>query len=150
MEDHVIRLGKNGQPILPPAPPASPRRTGEPRFAFIIGIAVFLVAVGAFATHLIERSVVPGISASQGVTSQTTTKGSGDMVATIGKHVLLPQDETPIVAQVSDLTPLRGQAFFAHAAVGDVVLMYPKSQRAILYDPKLDKVIEMAPLSVSP
>lgn len=149
MEDHVIRLNKNGQPVSPPsAPPEKPRRSGEPRLALLIGIAVFLIALGALATHLIERAVAPGISVSHGVTP--SAKGGSDTIATIGKHVLLPQDETPTVAQVSDLAPLQGQAFFANAAVGDIVLIYPKAQRAILYDPKLDKVIEMAPLSVSP
>ncbi len=62
--------------------------------------------------------------------------------------MLLPEGETPTVATVSDLKPLKGQAFFAHATVGDKVLIYASAQKAILYNPRDKKIIEVAPISL--
>lgn len=78
-----------------------------------------------------------------------TTLSLDEVVAAVGSHIMLPQGETPTMAAVSDLTPLQGQAFFARASVGDIVLMYPKAQRAFLYSPKLGKLIEVAPLTLT-
>ena len=70
------------------------------------------------------------------------------MVDKVGKHILLPPGEQPTVATVSDLSPLKDQLFFKNAKVGDMVLMFPKARRAILYDPISDRIIEVAPITV--
>ena len=61
--------------------------------------------------------------------------------------MLLPQNETPTLATVSDLHALEGQAFFKNAKEGDKVLMYLRSQRAILYRPSIDRIIEVGPIT---
>ena len=71
------------------------------------------------------------------------------LVAHVGTLILLPQGEEPTIATVTDLNALKGQAFFANAALGDKVLMYPKAQEAVLYDPSQGKVIQIAPLTVT-
>ncbi len=68
------------------------------------------------------------------------------LVAKVSAHMMLP-DEVPTLAVVSDLTKLKGQRFFEHAHEGDVVLMYPKAQEAILYSPALDRIIQVAPIT---
>ena len=70
------------------------------------------------------------------------------LVAHVGKLVLLPAGEEPTVATVTDLKALAGQEFFKNASLGDKVLMYPKAQEAVLYDPNQDKIIQVAPLMV--
>ena len=72
-----------------------------------------------------------------------------DTITAVSKLVVLPADETPTVATITDLAPLAGQPFFAQAKVGDKVLIYAKAQKAILYDPSTDKVIEIAPIGNS-
>jgi hypothetical protein len=71
------------------------------------------------------------------------------LVADVGEHMLLPENETPTLATVSDLHALEGQMFFRNAAVGDKVLMYLVSQQAILYRPSIDKIIEVGPITGS-
>jgi hypothetical protein len=71
------------------------------------------------------------------------------IIAAVGKIMLLPTDESPTLAKVSDLSVLQNQAFFKNAAVGDVVLMYAKSLRAILYDPYQNKIIEVGPINAA-
>jgi hypothetical protein len=71
------------------------------------------------------------------------------VVAKVSDHMLLPSGEQPTLATVSDINKVKGQAFFAHAANGDKVLVYAQAKKAILYRPSIDRVIETAPLSTS-
>lgn len=75
-------------------------------------------------------------------------KEAEELVAVVGKLILLPKDELPTVATVSDPTKLAGQAFFAKAKVGDKVLLYPNARKAYLYDPEANRVLEVAPINL--
>jgi hypothetical protein len=66
------------------------------------------------------------------------------MVADIGKVLVLPADEDPVPAVISDLKNLKDQPFFANALVGDIVLIYKVHQKAILWRPSSGKVIEVS------
>jgi hypothetical protein len=79
-------------------------------------------------------------------TAGTTPKDTQDVVDKVGKLMVLP-DETPTIAVVSDVTKLQGQAFFANAHQGDIVLMYANARKAILYSPSLNKIVEDAPIT---
>jgi len=70
------------------------------------------------------------------------------LVAVVGKIIILPADELPTVATVSDPTKLADQAFFAKAKVGDKVLLYANARKAYLYDPKANKILEVAPINL--
>lgn len=65
----------------------------------------------------------------------------------VGKLVALPPGEDPTVATVTSLEPLRGQEFFKDAKVGDKVLIFFKSKKAILYRPSEKRIIVMSPLN---
>ncbi|OGG09547.1 hypothetical protein A2781_07195 [Candidatus Gottesmanbacteria bacterium RIFCSPHIGHO2_01_FULL_42_27] len=67
----------------------------------------------------------------------------------VGKLMVLPETETPTVATVSDEEKLRQQPFFANAKKGDRVLIYPTAKKAILYDPVLNKIIEVSPINLA-
>ena len=70
------------------------------------------------------------------------------MVA-VSKLMVLPTDETPTMATVSDPEKLKNQAFFVNAKVGDKVLIYTKARKAILFSPSQNKIIEVSPLNVN-
>ena len=85
--------------------------------------------------------------------SSLAEKESQDLIIKVDKLILLPKGETPTIATVSDIEKLKKQIFFANAVNGDKVLIYPKAKKAILYDPFLNKIIEVGPLtlpSISP
>ena len=69
------------------------------------------------------------------------------LVREVGKIMLLPIDETPTVATISDKAKLKDQAFFAKAEDGDKLLAYGgKYMQAILYRPSIHKIINVAPI----
>ncbi len=70
------------------------------------------------------------------------------MVKEVSKFISLP-DEMPTMATVTDINKLKDQPFFQKSKNGDVVLLYPKSQKAYLYDPQAKKLLDVAPFNVS-
>jgi hypothetical protein len=70
-----------------------------------------------------------------------------DVAAKISKLIVLPSDELPTLATVSDPEKLKDQPFFAQAKAGFKVLVYSKAQKAILYDPTTNKIVEVAPIN---
>jgi len=68
--------------------------------------------------------------------------------AKIGKFILLPAEE-PTLATVADIEKLKDQPFFANAQNGDKVLFFTQAQKALLYRPAENKVIEIMAISSS-
>ena len=70
-----------------------------------------------------------------------------DVVAKVGKLMVLPT-ETPQIATILDKTKLAGQPFFANAQNGDRVLVFTKAQKAVLYRPSTNLIVEVGPLTM--
>ncbi|MFA6081414.1 MAG: hypothetical protein WC741_03320 [Patescibacteria group bacterium] len=70
------------------------------------------------------------------------------LIDKIGNLMVLPKNEVPIVATVSDKKKLINQPFFQIAENGDKVLIYSKSKKAILYRPGINKIIDVAPINL--
>lgn len=65
----------------------------------------------------------------------------------VGRLVILPEGEEPSMATVTDLGPLEGQDFFKNAQIGDKLLVFSTSQKAILYRPSTKSIVEIAPIN---
>ena len=70
------------------------------------------------------------------------------LVAQVSKLMVLPENEIPTIATVSDPEKLKNQPFFAHSQIGDKVLIYTNARKAILYNPESNKIIEVAPVNI--
>lgn len=79
---------------------------------------------------------------------KTETEQIAELVSKVGKLMVLPINEQPTIATVSDPSKLKDQPFFANAQTGDKVLIYEKSGKAILYNPALDKIVEVSPINI--
>ena len=75
-------------------------------------------------------------------------KSNKELIDKVGKLMILPTGETPTVATVSDLAKLKNNPFFAQAKQGDKVLIYLKAKKAILYDPLINKIIDVGPIYI--
>ncbi len=134
-DEHMTISLKSSKHMTPHSRPQWVRQLGRKfiLLLFVVLVVVILFLVGHF---VYSRATQGGVS----LGDQT------QVVDQVGKLMLLP-DEKPTVAVVSDLNKLKGQQFFAHASQGDVVLMYAKAQKAILYSPAQNKIIEVAPIT---
>lgn len=74
-------------------------------------------------------------------------KQVAEMMASVGKIMLLPKGDEPVLARVEDPDALmKQQAFFTGAEKGDALLIFPKAQRAILYSPRRKLIINSGPI----
>jgi hypothetical protein len=74
-----------------------------------------------------------------------------DIVARVGKLIILPTDEKPsTLATVSNASKLKDQAFFLNAKDGDKVLVYTKHKQAILYRPSTNQLVNVSTVTVTP
>ena len=81
--------------------------------------------------------------------SQASKEEVQALIGKIGSLIVLPSGEIPTVATVSDKNKLADQPFFKNAEDGDKVLLYPQAQKAILYRPSVNKIIEVAPVNLN-
>jgi hypothetical protein len=120
-----------------------PRRSFLPTVIVIVLATITLLSAGA-AVYFYLR--FQNLSKNPALLANDENK---TLLGRVGKLMILPLNETPTIATVTDLAPLKGQPFFANAKIGDKVIIYNTAKRAILYDPKDDKIIEVAPLNTN-
>src|SRR6266566_1921689 len=72
------------------------------------------------------------------------------VAAAVALHVLLPTDETPALATITDPSKLRNNQFLRQGQKGDKVLIFAKWKQAVIYRPSADRVIDIGPVDVAP
>ena len=108
-------------------------------------ITVVMAGVAAYYFHRVYLLAEENTNTMLGGTPEADV---ATLVAKVGQLIVLPQNETPTVATVSDPSLLKGQPFFQDAAKGDVVLIYTGAEKAILYDPVANKIVAVAPITI--
>lgn len=82
------------------------------------------------------------------ITAQITAQEEAEKLAKdVGKLMLLPKDESPTVATITDIEKLKDQPFFKNAANDNKVLIYPNAKLGIIYDPKANIIINTGPIN---
>lgn len=119
---------------------------------FIIILVIVLVGLGAIGfgvkTFLDLRNTKKELSDIKNDPNAKAKEEAKNLVEQVGKIAILPENEEPTVATVTDPSKLSDQPFFAHSKAGDKVLIYQEASRAILYRPSENKIIEIAPLTI--
>ena len=67
--------------------------------------------------------------------------------AQVARHYLLPTDEEPALATITDPTKLTSK-LLKQGQAGDRVLIYQRNAVAIIYRPKIDRIIAVGPVSI--
>lgn len=106
-------------------------------------LVVAVLAFGASAYYFYNEA-----SALKKDPNKVAREETADLVAQVGKLIVLPEGEIPTIATVADPEKLKDQAFFSKAKMGDKVLIYTNSKKAFLYDVKNNKIVEVAPINI--
>jgi hypothetical protein len=114
------------------------------RKLFAGGIVVLVLAIGSGVFYFFQYQKAQALLKNPVLAANIERDG---LTEKISKLMELPKDESPTVATVSDISKLKGQAFFAKAQNGDKLLLYPKAKQAILYSPKTNKIVAVGPIT---
>ena len=66
------------------------------------------------------------------------------LVKKVSELVVLPPNEVPAVATITDKNKLQKQLFYSKSDNGDKVLIYKNSKMVVLYRPSSNKIINIA------
>ncbi|MBU2025897.1 MAG: hypothetical protein ABIC19_01745 [Patescibacteria group bacterium] len=71
------------------------------------------------------------------------------MLEKVSRHIVIPSDEEPIIADISDPESLvKQESFYENAKRGDKIIVYEKARKAIIYRPDEDKLINVGPIYI--
>jgi hypothetical protein len=113
---------------------------------FFALLAAAVVTTGSFSLYTRDEVQLAQLRKNPQLLAQQELK---DVISRVGALVSLPTDEQPTIATVTDVSKLKGQAFFAKAQNGDKVLIYVKNAKAYLYSITQNKILEVAPVTVN-
>jgi heme/copper-type cytochrome/quinol oxidase subunit 2 len=81
------------------------------------------------------------------VQQEMAKKEAQTLVAKIGKLIMLPADEEPTIATVTDVDALKKeQPFYRDAQNGDKVIIYMQAKKAIIYNEARDILVNVGPI----
>jgi flagellar basal body-associated protein FliL len=74
-------------------------------------------------------------------------KDTDELLAKLKKLMIVPENEDPVVATVTDRDALaKDQPFYANASNGDRVIAFLKNRKAIIYNPAKNIIVNVGPI----
>lgn len=117
---------------------------------FILTI-IALIGLGAagysFFQYQSTQKELKAIKQAAGASQSASGDQLSKILVEIGKIMKLPEGEIPTMATISDIGKLKDQPFFQNGKNGDILLVFNKAGKAILYNPTDKKIVEVAPVS---
>lgn len=80
---------------------------------------------------------------------EVAKKENDALIKKVKRLMILPENEEPVIATVTDKDALaKEQPFYQEAHNGDRVIAYMTARKAIIYDPINDKIVNAGPIYV--
>jgi len=142
-----------GQPKV--AKTVSPKKPKKTSLAFKVVMFIVLVLLGASVAGSIflynkyteTQQKVEKLSTVQGQQELNKTQVQ-QLLSKMRTHILLPKDEDPVVATISDIKLLNSNPFYADAKNGDNVVVYAKAKKAFIYSSDKDMIINVGAFEI--
>lgn len=113
----------------------------------IIVIILILAGIGGTYYFYTQNKKSQALLKDPAAAQEAETK---EILKKISEFMILPTDEEPNVATVLDINQLKDQPFFAQAQNGDKVIIYTKADKAILYRPGTNKIVNISSVALEP
>ena len=128
----------------------TPSSSGGKGLAILLLLVLFLIAAGGFAWSYNgyaktkkELAFLTDPKAKEEVVKKEITQ----LVNSLKKLVVLPEDETPTVATITDAEAMaKEQPFYADAHNGDKLLVYTQARKAFIFDPNRNILVNVGPI----
>lgn len=117
----------------------------------ILGIVLLVVLSGVVSIVMLSRennqlrNEIQGMKEDPSILAKEETTKIVDLVS---KLVLLPTGEEPVLATVTDKEKLADQPAFAKAENGDKILIYSLAQKAFIYNPTKNIIVDVVPVNM--
>lgn len=123
------------------------------KFFFFLAFLFLLLLVGSgtFGYLYFSKLNTSSSNGLEDLTSQNAILGASDLsedqiLGLVRKLILLPE-EKPTFAKVSDVQKLKGNELFKNAKSGDIVMIFEKAQKVVIFRPETSQIIEVAKIS---
>lgn len=132
-----------------------PKRRAFPLFFLLLIFLIASILGGAYVvwsnSKPLDSTISPTPQATQNfpVPDSQSEAEARLLTERVAKLIVLPSNEIPTVATVTDVNKLKDQPFFEKAINGDKVLIFTQAKKAVLYRPSTDQVIDVAPINVA-
>lgn len=110
--------------------------------AVATGLTGGILGIFAYQKFVPENAFGPQIIADR---AKLTQKQIEKLVEKVSKITSLPDDELPKVVVLTDITQLKSNPFFNNAQVGDMLMVYKNAQKALVYNPENNRIVNMGP-----
>lgn len=128
---------------------SSPRTTSGKGQIILMWILLFL-SVGAFLWSFLNYTQTKkqlAILTDPKLASELSQKETEVLLSKISKHAILPKEKNPVVAVINDVETLAAtQDFYSMAHNGDKVVIYSGARKAIIFDEKQDRIVNIGPV----
>lgn len=112
----------------------------------VIGLLIVLATVFGFLYYKYPQAL--GMKTSAEKAQAKVEAEAKDILAQVGKLIMLPVDETPAIFEITDPQMLIAQqSFFTGAEKGDKLLIYKTLARAIVYSPSRNLIVNVGPVT---
>lgn len=109
-----------------------------------IWILVLVILLGVVVGFMVIGNNDGGADSEQ--VSASRAADTEDVLKKVSRHINLPEG-TPVVVEIKDIDLLLSQsAFYYGAQNGDVLLLFAESQRAMIYSPSRDLLVNVGPV----
>jgi hypothetical protein len=116
------------------------------KIAFVL-IGIILGVGGTFI--YIQKYGIPSEEILNNISQAEESKKIQEITEKVSKLMLLPEGETPVLATINDAETLsKEQSFYVGSQNGDIVLVYKKALKAIIYSPTKNIIVNVGPVSV--
>jgi hypothetical protein len=126
----------------------TPRITKKTGLFFCLILLATSIAGISYYKYLQAKQEIAKLSTPEGQ-QQVAQRELTVLLTQIKKHLVLPDNETPTLATITDIEAIKKvQPFFDKAQNGDKVLVYAGSKKAIIYRPQADLIVNVGFIAV--
>jgi hypothetical protein len=130
--------------------PTQPKKKNGLIITLVIVVILALAAFGSWSyySYYQAKQKLSKLSTPEGQT-ELAQREVDLLLARIKEHMVLPEDEEPTIASVTDVEALKKtQPFFEKAQNGDRVLVYTKAGKAIIFSPERDLIVNVGAVAI--